>query len=82
MSKFPSGWILIPIIDHKGLELVVEQEELITCKECKYFVYNVWEKVNGIPIIVAHEMCNKWGDGCQTKENGYCFLAEKQEEVT
>lgn len=49
------------------------------CKDCKYFEYDSMAKVDGIPLIVAHEICNKWGDGCKTKEDGYCFLFEPQE---
>lgn len=46
------------------------------CKECKYFEYDSVAKVDGVPLIVAHEICNKWGDGCKTREDGYCFLFE------
>ena len=49
------------------------------CKNCKYFEYNSVAKVDGIPLIVAHEICNKWGGGCKTKEDGYCYLFEPQE---
>ena len=49
------------------------------CKDCKHFEYDKVAKVDGIPLIVAHEICNKWGDGCKTKEDGYCFLFEPQE---
>lgn len=49
------------------------------CKECKYFEYDSMAKVDGIPLIVAHEICKKWGDGCKTKEDGYCFLFESKE---
>ena len=49
------------------------------CKDCKYFEYDSVAKVDGIPLIVAHEICNKWGDGCKTKEDGYCFLFKPQE---
>lgn len=49
------------------------------CKECKYFEYDNVAKVDGIPLIVAHEICKRWGDGCKTKEDGYCFLFEPQE---
>ena len=49
------------------------------CKECKYFEYDSVAKVDGIPLIVAHEICNKWGDGCKTSEDGYCYLFEPQE---
>lgn len=49
------------------------------CKDCKYFEYNSVAKVDGIPLIVAHEICSKWGDGCKTSEDGYCFLFESKE---
>ena len=50
------------------------------CKDCKYFEYDSVAKVDGIPLIVAHEICSRWGDGCKTSENGYCFLFEPKEE--
>lgn len=56
-----------------------EQPKIGHCKSCKYFEYDSVAKVDGIPLIVAHEVCNKWGDGCKTKEDGYCFLFETQE---
>ena len=49
------------------------------CKDCKYFEYDSVAKVDGVPLIVAHEMCSRWGDGCKTREDGYCFLFEPQE---
>ena len=49
------------------------------CKDCKYFEYDSVAKVDGVPLIVAHEICSRWGDGCKTKEGGYCFLFEPQE---
>ena len=48
------------------------------CKECKYFEHDSVETVYGIPLIV-HEICSKWGNGCKTREDGYCFLFEPQE---
>lgn len=49
------------------------------CKDCKYFDYDSVAKVDGMPFIVAHEICSRWGDECKTKEDGYCFLFEPQE---
>lgn len=49
------------------------------CKNCKYFEYDSVAKVDGVPLIVAHEICNKWGNGCKTSEDGYCFMFEPQE---
>ena len=56
----------------------VSTEKTGHCKDCKYFEYDSVAKVNGIPLIVAHEICSKWGDGCKTREDGYCFLFEPQ----
>ena len=58
-----------------------ESIEIIRCKDCIHFEYDSYAKIDGIstPIIVAHEICNAWGNGCKTSENGYCFLAIKKE---
>lgn len=61
------------------LPSVTQKSKTGHCKECKYFEYDSVAKVDGVPLIVAHEICNKWGDGCKTRENGYCFLFEPQE---
>lgn len=60
-------------------DTAIQQEPIGHCKDCKYFEYDSVAKVDGIPLIVAHEICNKWGDGCKTKEDGYCFLFESLE---
>lgn len=49
------------------------------CKDCKFFEYDSVANVDGIPLIVAHEICSKWGNGCKTKEDGFCFLFEPRE---
>ena len=61
-----------------GIDIEKAKQERIIghCKDCKYFEYDSVAKVCGIPLIVAHEICSKWGDGCKTKEDGYCFLFE------
>lgn len=53
--------------------------EVVRCKDCKYFEYDHVENVDGIPLIVAHEICTRWSDGVKTSENGYCFLGERGE---
>lgn len=60
----------------KALPSVTPKEKIGHCKDCKYFEYDSVANVNGIPLIVAHEICSRWGDGCKTKEDGYCFLFE------
>ena len=49
------------------------------CKNCEYFEYDSVAKVDDIPLIVAHEICSKWGNGCKTMEDGYCFLFVQHE---
>ena len=61
------------------MQLPPIQPEIVRCKDCKYFEYDHIENVNGIPLIVAHEICTRWGDGVKTSENGYCFLAERRQ---
>ena len=61
------------------VRLAIEELEQGHCKDCKYFEYNSVVKVDEVPLIMAHEICSKWGDGCKTSENGYCFLFEPKE---
>lgn len=53
------------------------QPEIIRCKDCKHFEYDHPYIIQGIPLL-GHEVCNAWGDGCKTDENGYCFMAERR----
>jgi len=66
-------------IDACKMALEALKQTAIRCKDCKYFEYDHVENIAGIPLIVAHEICSKWGDGCKTKEDGYCYLFEPQE---
>lgn len=63
----------------KRMSSVTSQPKIGHCKDCKYFEYDSVAKVDGVPLIVAHEICSKWGNGCKTSEDGYCFLFEPQE---
>lgn len=53
------------------------QSEIIRCKDCKHFEYDHPYIIQGMPVL-GHEVCNAWGDGCKTDENGYCFMAERR----
>ena len=74
--RLPSGWIYT--LHPKKNKVEVKQNELILCKNCKHFEYDYIADVNGVPLIVCHEICHKWG--CKTREDGFCFLAEKKKE--
>lgn len=84
---FEANELAIKALDKETQETVTEFADrckecgkMKRCKDCKYFEYNSVAKVDGIPLIVAHEICSKWGDGCKTSEDGYCFLFEPKEE--
>ena len=53
------------------------QPELIRCKDCKHFHYDMPYVIQGIPVL-GHEVCDFWGDGCKTSENGFCSYAERR----
>ena len=79
------GGILGEIIDHvkSYAKLMVEATptadvvEIIRCKDCKHFECDHPYIIQGIPVL-GHEVCNAWGGGCKTDENGYCFMAERK----
>ena len=57
------------------------EEKIIRCRDCRHFETDVWAAVGGVPLIVAHEMCMKWGQGCRTSPDGFCFMAERKEDA-
>lgn len=67
-------------IEEKLKALPSVQPEIIRCKDCKYFELDHFEKIKGlpIPVIAAHEICMKWGDGCKSSVDGWCFMAERR----
>lgn len=58
------------------------QVDLVRCRECKYFETDHFENASGVPLILAHNICKRWGDGCKTNQNGYCFMAERRDDAT
>ena len=62
-----------------AIQRILEGTPLPECKDCKFFEYDYVAPVDGIPLILGHELCKKWGDGCKTSEHGYCFLFEAKE---
>ena len=64
--------IPIPIERKDGLVKVVR------CKDCKFFELDHFERYGDMALIVAHEICTKWGGGCKSDSNGYCHLGERK----
>jgi hypothetical protein len=78
-EPYNKGWDDGAKATYEHLKMCEEETETGHCKDCKYFEYDSVAIVDKIPLIVAHEICSRWGDGCKTKEDGYCFLFEPQE---
>lgn len=66
---------LSDLIDHGRYSIA--SQPLIRCKDCKHFELDKPYVIQGVPVL-GHEVCNAWGDGCKTDENGWCFLAERR----
>ena len=65
----------IPWKDERQRDLV----EVVRCKDCHFFERNHFDSLDGVPIITAHNICTRWGNGCMTYENGYCFMGIRGE---
>lgn len=65
------------LLEEAAINQPSAQPEIIRCKDCKHFEYDHLYIVQGIPVL-GHELCNAWGDGCKTDENGWCFLGERK----
>ena len=66
-------------IVHKTLENN-DFVQVVRCKDCKWFNLNKWAEVDGVQIIVGHEICDFWGGGCKTQKDGYCNYGERKEQ--
>ena len=64
----------------RNVEKVSDRVSVVRCVDCRYFERDSWAKIAEfpIPIIVAHDICKRWGEGCKTDENGYCFLGKRK----
>jgi hypothetical protein len=79
-GKLPSGFVFTARYDYKKkvIDVEMDKQELILCRDCAYYEQDHFERVDGIPIITAHEICTGWGHGCKTSADGWCFRAIKQ----
>ena len=62
---------------HRAKIAIANGTPLPKCKDCKFFEYDFIPKAYS-PLILGHEVCKKWGNGCKTREDGYCFLFESK----
>lgn len=60
-------------------EPTIDAVPVVRCKDCRHFELNHFEKVNGIPLILAHEICIFWAGGAKTSADGYCSFGERKD---
>ena len=75
--------ILLDELSHMDYLKVIQRlaqvpSAIVRCKDCEYFDLDHFENFRGFPLIVAHEICNRWGSGCKTDSNGFCFLGDRR----
>ena len=57
----------------------IDAVSVVRCKDCKHYLRNELYAIEGIPLM-CNEVCKKWGGGCRTDENGFCYMGERSEE--
>ena len=62
------------------LQKLADMPEIVRCRDCEFYTKNVFSSWNGMPVIVAHCMCSKWGNGCATDPEGFCFMGKRKED--
>lgn len=62
-------------------ELPMEAKCFGHCKDCKFCECATVTNIEGIPLMISRDIkiCSKWGDGCKTKDDGFCFMFEPKE---
>ena len=60
----------------EAVDKVLSEQIKGRCFECIHFELDAMIDCDGVPLIGAHKICNKWGRGCKTDTNGYCFMFE------
>ena len=74
--NLPDDWIE-QIVNRLRNDPQAEWVEIVRCKDCRFFEYDHPYIVQGVPVL-GHLVCDKWGDGCRTAEDGFCFMAERR----
>lgn len=57
-NSYLTGVEAVDVEDIKKMETI----DIIKCKECKHFELNPITVIDGIPLILTHEICHFWGE--------------------
>lgn len=66
--SIPSGWIFRTKVGYKGINLEIEEEELVLCKDCRHFKCGTANFPN---------QCT-WHGGFCPDDDWFCADAEKE----
>ena len=78
-QKWDSGcWIRYKMFEDK-IESVptIDAVPVVRCKDCKWFAYS--RPYSETPVLMMNLVCFKWGRGCRTDPDGFCFMGERKE---
>ena len=64
-----------------GFYKMAKVEDLVRCKDCIYFhLHKVcYFDDSPVPPLIGNHVCDKWGQGCKTDPDGFCFMGERKE---
>lgn len=69
----------IEALEQSTIQEIKQDPKIGRCRECKYYEYDSVVRLGKMPLILAHEICSRWGNGCKTNDEGYCHLFEPKE---
>ena len=63
-------------VDIRMCASIIDAVPVVRCKDCKWFADSVphWE----LPLLMMNHVCTKWGRGCRTDLDGFCFMGERK----
>ena len=64
-----------------GFYKMAKVEELVRCKDCIYFhlhKVDYWGDAS-VPPLIGNHVCDKWGQGCRTEPEGFCYMGERRD---
>ena len=76
-ESLPKGIYCRNALVIEAMELLKKEPEIIHCRDCAYFETEQRELV--AQIFLFKNICKRWGEGCATLPDGFCFLGKEKE---
>ena len=73
------GTGMIPITGKDEIDEMptIDATPVVRCKDCKWFAYSA--PYRETPVLMMNLVCYKWGRGCRTDPDGFCFMGERKD---